>query len=609
MQQRDPYTPARIAVDKQTYAIPIYQRLFEWNVDNVTILMEDLWSAYKTAGDKNYYIGLLTMTEEHELVDGQQRFTVMMLLGCVLQKYDTRWRQFLFNIEGTLRIKFEARYDDQNYLHFLADRKEDEEIKNGDTYTNILMRDAINTIRTFLKTQLQNDDEKQSFAHFVYEHLCFFITTLPKEYTSVHLNTYFERMNTMGKNLEQHEILKVKLLRHLHNDVTTYMTLWNRLAEVNSILIRPQEGEKEDTFHKRVHETFNKNNDNLLQDVITGLQKEEEGSKITIEAIKASKEEPKKSGSIERDTYCFLTFPQLLLQTLYWYLGGKIKGSISDFFNTNNLLKTFEQHLSFEQAPDENAIREFMERLVRSKMVLDTCFIRGTEEGYTNKLPIDGDDETMKALVRYEAMLYVSSSNATNYKWFGSLMKVITNGLPTAKELLCILQTDDDNEHPQVPTELRYGNDTLRYWFWRLDFYIWQRRKELFADDQEAQRVAEEYVFRRNRSIEHIAPQTPRQESALKWDEVKDKEELHDFGNLVMISQGLNSSLQNESYEIKKAYVASYHTHSKMGSIESLKLLLVFRTYDKWDENTIIEHREKCFNILKESFSTKNTIL
>ena len=100
------YTPQSIVKEQLYFSIPIYQRLFEWQPQNVQTLLDDLNQAYIN-GNNEYYIGMLTATEEYnELVDGQQRFTVMMLLGCVLQnqEYDVRWQAFL---QGTKpRIHF-----------------------------------------------------------------------------------------------------------------------------------------------------------------------------------------------------------------------------------------------------------------------------------------------------------------------------------------------------------------------------------------------------------------------------------------------------------------------------------------------------------------------
>jgi len=42
-------------------------------------------------------------------------------------------------------------------------------------------------------------------------------------------------MNTSGKNLEQHEILKVKLLRCLDGDIDKYMVLWNKISDVDTL--------------------------------------------------------------------------------------------------------------------------------------------------------------------------------------------------------------------------------------------------------------------------------------------------------------------------------------------------------------------------------------
>ena len=50
-------------------------------------------------------------------------------------------------------------------------------------------------------------------------------------------------MNTSGKNLEQHEILKVKLLSNLDEDIDKHMFLWNKLADVDTLLIRRRKDE------------------------------------------------------------------------------------------------------------------------------------------------------------------------------------------------------------------------------------------------------------------------------------------------------------------------------------------------------------------------------
>ena len=204
------YTPATVVEKDLYFSIPLYQRLFEWNTENIEILLDDLYRAFKANPDEDYHIGLLTSTSDGELVDGQQRFTVMTLLGCILkdEKYDSRWVGFI-NPESP-RLKFQSRPHDVTYLRqVMNDGIED----FGGDYVNHKMQIALETIS---KTMNDIDDhEKRPFASYMFDHISFFVSELPDKYSPRELNKYFERMNSTGKNLEQHEILKVKLLRNL----------------------------------------------------------------------------------------------------------------------------------------------------------------------------------------------------------------------------------------------------------------------------------------------------------------------------------------------------------------------------------------------------------
>jgi hypothetical protein len=180
------------------------------------------------------------------------------------------------------------------------------------------------------------------------------------------------------------------------------------------------------------------------------------------------------------------------------------------------------------------------------------------------------------------------------------------NRIPKANDMFIYLKSRDEalNHLPELE-ELSFNNE-VRYWFWKLDFYIWQHRKEIFKDSPDALAVADNYIFRRNRSIEHIAPQTPQSNSMMVWEDTLEDAGLRDsFGNLVMISQGLNSALSNESYEVKTAHVQSYCNGAKSGSIESLKLLKVHQDYSKWDKESIKDHGKNMYEMLKKSFNNQ----
>lgn len=592
------YNPEKITRENLFYTIPIYQRLFEWDTENIVTLLEDLIKEYdQTGGQGDYYIGLLTSTKNNELVDGQQRFTVLMLLGSVLQKYYDKWEGFLVT-ENKLRLDFASRPLDNTYLRFLIEDKADE----CRSYRNFKMQNGYKQVRIFMEEKVP-EEKRCSFASYVFHHLCFFISNLPGEYSPRDLNKYFERMNTTGKNLEQHEILKVKLLSNLDNDVDKYMLLWNKLADVDTLLIRERKGENSEDVKRQaltsdITAIFSGN-------LINGMNGDVHDDAISIGEISASDSTPKKERELIKDSHCAMTFPYLLLQVLYRKLDGKIKCTISDFFKPNNLLSIFEEYLPFSgKKVNKEDIKGFMERLLRARLALDICFVRPTEYGYSLDMNLPEDNVALKNLLMLQSMIYVSSSNYTNYRWFNWLMDVVDKaGIPEAESFYRTLLNEVDKEF-KVPTyeNLTYKGD-IRYWFWRLDFYIWQHRDELFKKGSPEWHIADNYIFKRNRSVEHIAPQTPQSQSTLKWDDSKEDRVLRDsFGNLVMISQGLNSSLSNESYEVKAAHVQSFCNGSKSGSIESLKLLVAYKDYpDGWSKDAIKEHGRKMYTWLTES--------
>ena len=623
------YTPCTI--NDAEYSIPLYQRLFEWGSENVAQLLDDLQSAFEkyihvssstiseidpTEGD--YYIGMLTSTvadksgEKLYLVDGQQRFTVMTLIGCVMQSYARdSWRKFLLYREKP-RLSFISRKSDELYLIKLINQEFDYE---GEL-VNYKMKEAIKTVRDHMD-KFQGD--KEAFANYIYNHLSFFISELPEKYGVQELNKYFERMNSSGKDLEHHEILKVKILSKLDGNVSLYMQLWNKIADVDTILLRKKEYQKEseDEYNARKNKVLMSSLTDIeaSPELINNLKDEDNKDALPIKNIGIRNKKPQDfSNNHFNGSKSVLRFPQLLLLTLFLYLknkkGDEFSPKLEDFFNQNKLLETFQKHLPFEGVSvNKECLKEFFEHLLHYRVAMDVCFVRSLEYGYSLDMNLPEDNKDLRELMMFESFLYVSSSNLTYYRWFGWLMTYVMNNkrIPNAKELFLELkkQTDSLNKLPEY-SKLHFGEE-IRYWFWRLDFYIWQHRYELFKSEEDASYldIAENYVFIRNRSIEHIAPQHPKTESKLQWSESEDDNALlNSFGNLVMISQSLNSALSNSSYEEKKAHVESYF-NSVNGTIESLKLLMVYKDFSTcWSKDNIPLHGEKMYSFLKDDITT-----
>ena len=193
------------------YQIPIYQRLFEWDQEKIEQLLNDLYISYKKDETEPYYVGMLTSTidgedlaEGNNLVDGQQRFTVMTLIGLVMRTYCKEWEDFIKISSEQTRLFFAARPDDQAYLEY--------KILNKGERAEIIVNKKMERGEEYIKAWLDSKDEEtqKKFSQFVFQKLTFFISELPKNYKGRDLNKYFESMNSTGRNLENHEIQKIK---------------------------------------------------------------------------------------------------------------------------------------------------------------------------------------------------------------------------------------------------------------------------------------------------------------------------------------------------------------------------------------------------------------
>ena len=153
--------PGRIINDfiepnKNQYAIPVYQRNYEWSREQCEKLFDDILTAFKR--DKNHFCGSVVyapLKEERNIhyyviVDGQQRLTTIYLLLKALidcaetenekesleetvfnrDKYDT------YDVDTASKLKLKPIKSDDAQLHLLMDNKFDEIEKSSGIWMN-----------------------------------------------------------------------------------------------------------------------------------------------------------------------------------------------------------------------------------------------------------------------------------------------------------------------------------------------------------------------------------------------------------------------------------------------------------------------------------------
>lgn len=618
--------PADVADEKKhmLFRIPLYQRLFAWSPFEVNQLMEDLKSHFKKHGDdsKKYYLGMLTVVKQDgrlDLIDGQQRMTVLALLSIgfmqALKSIDkdasAKWRQVLYDESGMPRLFFNGRSDDYAYLKALAEEKKI-------SYINQKMSDGLEAISDFLADNFKDDAKGLiKFANQVYNRMAYFITELPDHYVEnpSSLNEYFEAMNSSGKALEQHEILKVALLQDQPDSKKIAFTkIWNRIS--NFIMpLRPKvEGrkdpnqnigvEKQVSLYKEYIEACRAGDyDRLIDELCISSENEAAQS---IASIGIEKKEDNNADRFDKED-AILSFAKFLLIVLAIHNENDAIARQ----NTSKLLQIFREY------PPKN-LEKFYHQLLQYRLLLDMFVVRveNTAGGGIHTLIARNEEveELPKANDRvrqYQAMLDVSTEL---HIWLLPLLKSLAEKNLTQSEILHLLiETDKQNSHQTCPSldELVFGNrNRSRYWFWRLDYAIWEKLllakedEDVFSEFGFGEKAIDkqailEYEFRENRSIEHLHPQDESKQPE-KWE----LEEINRFGNLAMISSSFNSEQRNWLVDSK---LENIKPQVENKSLQSLKLYFMYLQAKKdggWkqgENGSMQAHERNIYKLLEES--------
>lgn len=593
------YTPEEIVSDEMKFSIPLYQRLFVWDETQVSKLLTDLYKHFREQNvhDKPYYLGQMTIVKEPGqciLIDGQQRFTVMILLALVLRKYDADWDKFLMQ-NGDLRLSFTGRSECRQYI---LDR-----YRNGTNAHYAPMEKVMNCIENFIKTS--KGFSVADFSKRIFKQMSFFLTELPDTYMQhpVLLNRHFEAMNSTGKMLESHEILKVELMRGCDEQV--YLTrIWNLVSRMEQPLISPK---AEDGGVEKCRERYTAAIQKCMEDEFSCALElcvaDEQNQLNTCPDIADIKANPLPSSTFHsQPERSVLSFPDFLLLVLDLTNGAAREISDSDFYQSDKLLSRFQEY-------KPSNIKSFYNNLLMYRLLLDFYVDRVRYDvqgaGHHYLLFNDGNEENHHhhRLRQYEAMLHVSTHNS--YKWLKPFLTYIIKGRAqvTSAELLQALKKIDNKNHPFVHSieDLSYGK-VDRYWFWRLDYYLWENRSDVFKKFKNVNKDAiSDYEFRANRSIEHLHPQNESQNKA--WDE--SKYDLNGFGNLAMISQSFNSAQSNDPVEVKFSRI---EVQADTRNLQSLKLYHMYLSaIDGWTEEKAKESGKYMFDILADSYKSSNS--
>ena len=235
-----------IEPNKRQYAIPVYQRNYEWSREQCVKLFWDIVEAYRK--DKPHFCGSVVyapLKEEHNIhyyviVDGQQRLTTIYLLLKALidcaetakekesleetvfnrDKYDT------YDVDTASKLKLKPIKSDNKQLYLLMDNKYDEVDKSSGIWINY-------SIFLELVQQLLREDPMMSVKG-VYrgiESLTCANIKLDKEDNAQEI---FERINSTGVPLGLADQIRNYVLMTDENQEQLYEDYWLRIEQLIS---------------------------------------------------------------------------------------------------------------------------------------------------------------------------------------------------------------------------------------------------------------------------------------------------------------------------------------------------------------------------------------
>lgn len=638
-----------------TYEVPIYQRNYAWEDDEISALIQDVYDAF-LQGKNTYFIGTLVSYHKgdqvYEVIDGQQRLTTINL---VLSALDINRK---------------------NKLTYRARKKSNETIKNIPLFENEEKDNGIISGYGFAKNAIKKiipAEDLESYKKYLQNNVHIIHYNVPQD---IDLNHYFEIMNSRGEQLEKHEIIKARLIEQLdESDKVKFSQLWE-YCSVMSVYIQ-QKYRQSAIFGNNHHEFITSSFDELPQ-VEVGS-----GKKSILTLVKSKVGDLGGANNEDLDSFQpIIDFSNFLLIVL------KItRISEPGFVATDFILDDKELIREFDKIElNESFAKEFGFNLLKTRYYLDNYVVHHSNENDTLesnpwKLQfwqkegkneylknLDGESEIQHKLVQLLSMFEVSftARQRKNYLFY-CLLHLFNEG-PDLQKYHQFVRSLADKYFQDVyldPTKLNainvpnpgsfdstilvenklavtpenadlsfnevYGDGNVRsngiplFVFNFLDYKLWEKYFDELRGEKTKEGSAERKIFfenlgcsdfglklfeqfyfsRTRRSLEHFYPQA----KADGNDGRPTQDQINCLGNYAMIGSEMNSSGNNWDPNAKLSHYLDSGKIRQI-SIASIKFMIMMQKCKdnllennrkhglEWNFEDIKEHQRKMQSIL-----------
>ena len=497
------------SLKKLKFEIPFYQRAYSWKKQDIEKLIRDINCK------EGHYLGNIVVKKNDDkfiVIDGQQRLTTIYIIFMAL-------KEKLFELD------------------YEIDSGDGEKLKNFDInehrYINQQILEAINFVKNNKTLCEISFKEKLNSAIFT-------MTIIPE---NMKATEYFELVNTKSIQLENHQVLKARFLSNIKDNYAGIARKWDMISNMD------------EKYKDQV-----KNNNKYMQC----------GELETINVLlnKTYKEEQKAQTKTNSVAKSLVKFPVFLLLALKVFVAKK-ELKIDIIINKDKLLGEFDKVFKEEA----NIYSEFIKFLEDMRNKFDEFVYRDDE--MKNKILLNlqrifyytseyDKPEFIAALLAFLDKSSLGEYNDENAKKVTKFLEQLDNELvksalrnngsrkivETINNVIEKIYKNENIETQMLETIdssfLDNGTAVPHYWFYRLEYLLWQDFEDLNVCGICANNIKtvfpkfnrDEYLIKSQDTVEHMWA-TNLQEN---------NKALDDFGNLALIRKDFNSSLSDYNF-------------------------------------------------------------
>ena len=542
-----------IGQDRIQYAIPVYQRNYDWTKTQCEKLYNDIINCIDTR--QPHFVGSIVNAQvnshnklfRYVIVDGQQRITtIFLLLKALFDNSNSeldkeKINNWIFNVDkyneldlsDETKLKLKPIKSDNAQLTLLMNNKIDEMDKSSNIYRNY------EYFKTKIEQSLNCGYSVRNICDGLENLICAIITLEPSDKPQ----EVFESINSTGQPLTISDLIRNFVLMTDDNQDSLFENYWVKIEEKISKDLMP-------SFLI-----------DYLNFKVDGFVKESDAY-----------ESFKKLFKSENFTNESILSELLHYATIYNYF---LKGSNNLSFEVNDCLDGLRQI-------KQTTIYVFLFRVFDDYLnkIIDISTLANILRFFLNysvrRLLCNVGSNSLRSLYKYlYSRLFAKEENKQYY--FDTILSYFYQ--LTTKDALI---KDDDLISVLIKSDIYHKNVICKYILYKIENF-----------------GSKEIVDVKNLTIEHIMPQNEYLNKSWKemlgsdWNIVHSTY-LHTLGNLTLT--GYNSELSDKSFVEKKALLEKANTKIVVLNKDVLNS-------DTWNENTIVKRANRIANLLVNVFN------